>query len=269
MSFDQLQQLNLPALLPQLAGDHLVAFVLVLARVGPLFLLAPVFSARMIPNRAKLIAAGAIALALAPLAERGQTLPTDVFGFGGLMLKEVLVGVAFAFVLAAIGAAVQAGASLLDTLIGFSFASLVDPITNMQNAVIGQIYALFTAMVFVVTGGDQIMIMGLAKSYSLVPLSGMPSMSALGSMGLTALAQVFTIGLEVAAPGVIALLVADAAFAIVARAVPQMNVFMVGLPAKILLGFAAIGASLPFVAVHVQGDLVDAVSTALQGIVGR
>lgn len=257
------------ALVTQLVGDNLVAFVLVLTRVGPLFALAPIFSARMIPVRAKLIAAGAISLALAPLASHGQKLPTSAPLLAQLFFKEALVGFAFALVLSAIGAAVQSGASLLDSIIGFSFASLVDPITNMQNAVLGQVYAMFTALVFVVTGGDQIMIMGLAKSYQLVPLSGFPDPASLGAMGLTALAQVFVIGLEVAAPAVIALLVADAAFAIVARAVPQMNVFIVGLPAKILLGFATVGASLPFVAVHVQNDLQDAVMTALHGLTPR
>jgi flagellar biosynthesis protein FliR len=264
-----LQQIDPTGLLPRVAGAHLVAFVLVIARVGPLFLLAPVFSARMIPARAKLIAAGAIAVALTPLAEHGQKLPSDVLGVGGLVLKEALVGVAFAFVLAAIGAAVQAGASLLDTLIGFSFASLVDPITNMSNAILGQVYALFTALVFVVTGGDHIMIMGLAKSYELVPLSAAPDPGQLGATGFAALASVFTIGLEIAAPAVIALVVADAAFAIVARAVPQMNVFIVGLPAKILLGFATVAASLPYVSMHVQDDLANAVMTALHGLSGK
>jgi flagellar biosynthetic protein FliR len=246
-----------------------VAFVLVFARVGPLFLLAPIFSSRMIPSRAKLVAALAIAFALTPLAERGQKVPEDVLRITGLVLKEALVGIAFAFVLAALSAAIQAGASLLDSIIGFSFASLVDPITNMQNAVLGQIYSVFTVVIFVVTGGDQMMIMGLARSYTLVSLTEGPDTARLGAMGVSALGSVFVIGLEVAAPALIALIVADCAFAIVARAVPQMNVFVVGLPAKIMLGFATVAVSLPFVAVHVQDDLANAVMAALAGISGK
>jgi flagellar biosynthetic protein FliR len=68
---------------------------------------------------------------------------------------------------------------------------------------------------------------------------------------------------------VIALLVADAAFAIVAKAAPQVNIFAVGLPGKILLGFGAIAASLPFVGNHVQDDLQAAVWEALRGLGGR
>lgn len=260
---------GLESLLPQLAGERLVGFVLVLARVGPLFLLAPVFSARFIPGRAKLIAAAALALALAPLATRGQTLPADVVGLAATLLKEIVVGIAFSFVIAALGAAVQAGASLLDSLIGFSFASLIDPITNMNNAIIGQVYALFTALVFVVTGGDQVMIGGLGRTYEVVPLADFPTSGTLAQLGVSTLGSIFGIGLAIVAPVVIALLVADAAFAIVARAAPQMNVFAVGLPAKILLGFATIAASLPFVATHVQDDLQSAVWSALRGLGGR
>jgi flagellar biosynthetic protein FliR len=259
---------GLEGILPQLAGDKLVGFVLVLCRIGPLFLLAPIFSARFIPSRAKLIAAGAIALALAPIASRGQTLPTEIVELVFLVLKEAIVGLAFAFVIAVLGAAVQAGASLIDTIIGFSFAALVDPITNVQNAVVGQLYALFTAMVFVVTGGDQLMIGGLARSYEVVPLDGLPSFANLSALGFAAFTSVFSIGLAIAAPVVIALLVADAAFAIIAKAAPQMNVFSVGLPAKILLGFATIAASMPFVAEHVQADLENAVWQALRGLGG-
>src|SRR4051812_17016171 len=99
----------------------------------------------MIPARAKLVAAAAIAFALTPLAERGQTLPADAVGLLGAVAKEAIVGIGFAFAIGALGAAIQAGASLADSLIGFSFSALVDPITNMQNAVLGQLYAFFAA----------------------------------------------------------------------------------------------------------------------------
>ncbi len=72
------------------------------------------------------------------------------------------------------------------------------------------------------------------------------------------------IGLEIAAPVIIALVVTDAAFGLVARAVPQMNVFVVGLPAKIIVGFAVIAASLPFVAARISDQLEASVFTALR-----
>jgi flagellar biosynthetic protein FliR len=254
--------------LPHLADVQIAGFVLVLARVGALFTLAPVFSSRMLPVRAKVIAAGAISLALTPLATRGHHVPVEPVALGELVLKEMVVGTAFAFSIAALAAAVQAGATLLDTLIGFSFASVLDPITNQQNAILGQLYAIFTAAIFVVTGGAEMMVMGLARSYTIVPIDAYPGASTLAGLASHVFSQVFMVALEVAAPPLIALVVCDAAFGIVARAVPQMNVFVIGLPAKILLGVATIAASLPFLSGHLGDAMQRAVSDGLRGLGG-
>src|SRR5437016_2322298 len=195
-----------------LEADQIAGFVLVMARVGVLFAVAPVFSSRMMPPRAKLIAAGAISLALTPLALRGHHVPTDSVGIAELVVKEVVVGAAFAFAITAVTAGVQATAGLLDTLIGFSFASIVDPITNQQNATLGQLYSLFAAAIFIVTGGVELVVMGLAKSYAVVPIDAFPTTATLMHLATHVFASVFVIALEVAAPPLIAVMVADAAF---------------------------------------------------------
>lgn len=248
--------------LPHVAATELVGYVLVLCRVGGLFVLAPIFSGRMIPAHAKLIVAGAISFAIMPLVTHGAAVPTDLTIIP-LVMKELLVGLAIALSLGAVSAAIAAAASLLDTTIGFSFAVLVDPLTQTQSAVVGQLYSLFSVLVFLMIGGDHLMIQGLAASYRVVPLGHIPSLAQFGALAEHDLGQIFVIGLEVAAPVLIALGLVDAALALVARAVPQMNVFMVGLPAKILVGLGAIAASLPFVATHLQDELQQAVFQAL------
>ncbi len=250
--------------LPGIAEAQLIGFLLVLARVGGLFLLAPIFSSKMIPARAKLLIAGAISLALMPIATSGQHLPSDPAAIAVLIVKEVSVGLAFAFALSMLQAAVAAGAALLDTLVGFSFAAVVDPINGQQTAVLGQFYGLVATMIFLAVGGDQLMIMGLARSYRLLPVTAFPDTGALTSGAVSIVEQVFVIGLEITAPALIAIIVTDAALGVVSRAMPQMNVFVVGLPAKLIAGFAVIGASLPFVAVHLQDDLQSSVMQALQ-----
>jgi len=250
--------------LPELAGENLVAFVLVLARVGGLFVFAPFFSARLIPRQVRLVAAGALALALTPLATGGRPVPDGVAELVGLVAKEVMVGLSLAFAIGALGAAIQAAAGLLDAAIGFSLAAIVDPVTSVQNAILGQFYSLFLVMVLILTGGDHIMIAGFAASYEIVPLDAFPSMVTLSSLAVSGFVQVFVIGLEIVAPVLIALIVIDAAFGLVSRAVPQMNVLFVGLPVKIIAGFVVIGASLPFVAGRLQAELEQAVRAALQ-----
>ena len=249
--------------LPEIAAEQLVAYILVLTRVGGLFVLAPIFSARAVPVQARLVCASALALALTPLAARGQPIPTDAPGMVLLIVKEAIVGLAFAFALSAIVAAVQMAAGLIDTMSGFSYASIVDPFTNVQGGIFGQVYALFVAVVLVVTGGDQIMIAGLAGTFEVVPLTATPSFDSLGQLALDGFAQVFVLGLEVAAPALIALVVVDAALALVARAAPQLNMFSVGLPAKILVALAVVISSLPFVANHVRTELESTVRQTL------
>ena len=91
--------------LPNLAGAEVMGFVLVLARVGGLFVLAPGFSSKMIPAQAKLIIAAAISFALMPIAMHGHVLPTAPGPLAFLIMKEVLVGLAFALPLAMLGGA--------------------------------------------------------------------------------------------------------------------------------------------------------------------
>ncbi len=102
-----------------------------LCRVGGLFVLAPVFSAAMIPMRAKLMLAVAISFALTPIAVHGQTVPPTRVAFVLLMREgDRSSGSLRASRSALVGAAVQARRELLDTMIGFSFASLIDPINK-------------------------------------------------------------------------------------------------------------------------------------------
>jgi len=264
------QQLQLPdgLQLPELAGTHVLAFVLVLARVGPLFVLAPVLSSSILIARAKFLAAAAFAVALAPIAARSYAIPQDPIGFAGALVQEIGVGIAFALALGVLLAAVQAGASLLDTLVGFSFGALVDPLTGVQAAVLGQIYTMFALMIFVLMNGVELMVTGLAKSYELVPLGTFPTAGALGRLALDACATVPIMALELIGPVMIAVVLADGAFGLMARAVPQMNVFVIGLPVKVIVAFALVAASLPFVGTHLEDGFQEQLVRGLQALAG-
>jgi flagellar biosynthetic protein FliR len=258
-------QAALQSSLPSFAGDKAVAFLLVLCRVGGLFVLAPIFSGRMIPVQAKMIIAGAVSFTMMPIVTAGVTIPTGI-AVAPLMVKETLVGLAFALALGALGAAVQFAASILDTMIGFSMAALIDPMTQAPAAILGQFYSLFSVLVFLLIGGDQLMIEGFAASYRLIPIGETPSVTQLGTLATSDLSTVSLIGLELGAPVIIALALVDIAFGLIARTVPQMNVFVVGLPAKIMVGFAAIGASLAFVTGDLQSLLQQTVMQTLTAL---
>ncbi|MEV4422995.1 flagellar biosynthetic protein FliR [Patulibacter sp. NPDC049589] len=248
----------------QLTGLQPAAFLLVLARVSPLFLLAPLFSASTIPPRVKGIVAVALALGMAPVALAGQVVPTEPIALVELLVKELIVGAAFAFALACVLAGFQAVGALLDIQIGFAFGAQIDPMTGGQGAVLGKLYAMVGIAILVAMNGDQLIIAGLARTYDLVPLLAFPDLRSMVSGTFAAFTGILTAALQVGAPVLLTLLLTDAAFAMVSRVVPQMNVFAVGFPAKVVVGMLMIVVTLPFAAGWFGDRLTGSVASALQ-----
>ena len=253
-------------LLQQFSEQQVAGFILVLARVTPLFILAPLLSSRMIPRRVRGIAAVGLAVGMAPLALHGETLPLAALPLTELILKELLVGMAYAFAIAVVFAAVSAAGGFLDTLIGFSYGSLVDPLTGVQAPVLTQLYGMVGVLIFIAIGGDGWMIQGLARTYDLVPLVSFPSLASLVGGAQASFASIFHSALEIAAPVILALVITDAAFGVVARVVPQLNVFAVGFPVKIAIGLLIVGVSLPFVGGWIADELQASIASALDTI---
>ena len=251
-------------LLRQIGEQHVVSFFLALARIGPLFVVAPLFSSKMIPLRARGVAAVALAVGISPIALKDAKVPTDALSIAGLVGKEALVGFAFAFAISVLFAAVSVAGSVLDTLIGFSYGGLVDPVNGNQSSVLSQLYTLVGVMIFIAIGGDTWMIQGLAKTYDLVGITDMPSIGAMVGGAQHTFATIFVSAVQLAAPVLIALIITDAGFGVVSRVMPQLNVFAVGFPAKILVGFLIVAASLPFVAGWIGNQLEQSVMSALQ-----
>lgn len=261
--------MDVDALIAQYGGDQQIAgFLLVLSRVTPLFLLAPLFSSRLLPGRARTVIALALTVGLAPIAVRATRgeIPLDVIGYGGLMAKELLVGMAFAYTLAALFAAVSVAGSLLDNLVGFSYGALIDPVTGNQSTVISQLYGMVGLGVFMAMHGDAWIIQGVARTYDLVPLLAAPALGSLVEGTQVAFSGIMGAALQVCAPVLIAVTLTDIAFAVVSRVVPQLNVFAVGFPAKVTVGLIVIGASLPFVAGWLSDELQGSISDALRTI---
>jgi flagellar biosynthetic protein FliR len=241
----------------------LLTFFAVLARVSPLFAIAPLFSSKSVPKRVRGIIAVALAMGLSAVLPPAD-LPTDPWGVAGLIAKELLVGAAFAYALAALFAALEVAGSFLDTLIGFSFGALVDPITGNQSAVLSRMYALLGVMIFIAIGGDTWVIMGLARTYEAVPLTEAPAIGSLVAGVAHAFATIFLSAIQVAGPVILALILTDAAFGVVSRVVPQLNVFAVGFPAKVTVGLVLLGVTLPFVGGWLASEVQVSVEQALR-----
>jgi flagellar biosynthetic protein FliR len=250
-------------LLRQLAGNELAGFILVLARVTPLFVIAPLFSSQIIPPHVRGIIAVGISIGLAPIALHGQHVPSDPLALLGLVVEGLLVGLGFAFTLAVLMGAIESAGSVIDVLSGFSYGQLINPMNNQESAVIARFYSLVGTLIFLVIDGDAWTIRGLARTFQLVPLTSGPRLKSLVGGAEQVFTTVFASALEVAAPVLVALLITDVAFGVVSRVVPQLNVFAVGFPTKVAVALLVVGASLPFTANWISNQLTVSVGDAL------
>jgi flagellar biosynthesis protein FliR len=250
-------------LLGNFAGNELAGFILVLARVTPLFLIAPLFSSSLIPPRVRGVIAVAISIGLTPIALHGQHVPADPVTLAGLVVAGLLVGFAFAFALSVLMAAIESAGAIVDVVSGFSYGSLINPLNGDQGAVITRFYALVGTVIFLVIGGDAWTLRGLSRTFSLVPLTQGPRLASLVGGVERAFSTVFTAALEIAAPVLIALLITDVAFGVVSRVVPQINVFAIGFPTKVAVAMLVVGASLPFFGNWISDQLSTSVGAAL------
>ncbi len=249
-------------------GNGAPAFALTLARVSGLFLMSPVFSSRMIPVRAKLLLAIGVTLAALPLAAGGRDIPPGVAEIAVLAVKEVLVGVAIAFSVSLAFAAVAFAGGLIDLTVGFAFANVVDPLQNTQISVIGQFYSLLASAVFVTIGGPDLLIAGVVRSFEIVPVTEMPEWAVLSGAIVASIGGLFSVGLQVAAPVIVTLLVTDAAIGFLARIAPQMNIFGIELPGKITAMFLLMLMTVPLLVTSIGDALRDGLADMFRMLLG-
>ena len=262
MSAAQAQQL-----LGAIGTSHILAFFLVMARVGPLFVLAPLFSSSYLPPQVRAVLAVGLAVGLTGIADHGQQMPSSVFAFGGLVLEQLLVGGALAFAMATLFAAIQSAGTLLDATSGFSFGAMLNPLTGTQDAILTQLYGLVGTAIFIGFGGDGWVLRGIGRTFSLVPLTGSVSLRSVVGGSVSLFANIFVSAIEVAAPVMLAVLITDIAFGMLSRVVPQLNVYAVGFPVKIGVALIAVTVSLPFVGGWFGGQLQGTVGSALRELV--
>ncbi len=247
-------------------GQPVTGFFLVLARITPLFVVAPLFSSSMIPTSVKGVVAVGFAIGLTGIAMHGQHIPGDPLPVAGLLVVNLLVGLLVAFAVSAVLAAIQTAGGLVDSLSGFSFGATVDPINGNQGGTFTEFYGLVGVMLFIVIGGDAWTLQGLARTFDLVPLTKAPQIGPMVAGAETACVSIFVLAVEVAAPAILAMLITDVAFGLVSKVVPQMNAFSVAFPLKVGVAILVVGASLPFLGGWMSNQMYTSVATALNAL---
>jgi flagellar biosynthetic protein FliR len=166
-----------------------------------------------------------------------------------LIIKELLVGLSIGFVSSMLFAAVQFAGSLIDTEIGFGFVELANPFNDEPVTVFGQIQIILFTILFLLFNGHYFLILAIQKSFEIVPLLGvnLTSDKMLAHI-ISLIANIFVLAVKFAAPIYITLIVTELALGVVARTVPQINIFFVGMPLKIVIGLWTAILALPMLA---------------------
>ena len=241
----------------QVPIEQVLAVLLVTIRVSAWLVVAPPFNSRAIPTLVKVAVAVAIALPIGPRLVDQAPSP-EVFPVLLAALIQVVVGLTLGFLAQLLFSAVQAAGELIDLASGFTLATLYDPLSNVSSSMFGRINQLIAVTLLFATNGHLFLLRGFMASYEVFPLHP----TSIGVLTQTVLAHVgtfFTSALQIAAPVVVVLFLAELALGLVSRAVPSLNVFAMSFPVKILLTL-----SLAAVAV---GLLPGAVSTIMDRIV--
>ncbi|TMV13808.1 flagellar type III secretion system protein FliR [Paenibacillus thermoaerophilus] len=213
--------------------------LLVFCRILSYFSVMPLISSRNIPNLWKIGMAAMLAFITLPTLETAQG-PAFDDGYIVLLLKEIVVGLALGFVGLLFFSAIQASGSFIDMQIGFGIANIVDPMTGQQTPLIGQLKYMIALVLMLAVNAHHIVISAIIESYRWIPLESADfySVWAKGNPAdflVRGLADMFAISFKLAAPLVVAVFLVDLALGILAKTAPQFNVFVLGIPIKILV----------------------------------
>ena len=219
--------------------DNIDIFLLILIRMIGFVMVLPVLSGTNVPNVTKVgLCIFLAVIVLSSGTARQATYDDTLFGYIFLMVKEFLVGFITAFLVYMVFSVFYFVGQLVDFQIGFSMVSVFDPMIQIQVPITGNLFYLVISMLFVQSGGLRNMIYTIAKSYTILPIgkASLISNAAVMRYILDIMVNYFLIGIQFALPIVGTVLIVDIALGLLTKAVPQMNVFVVGMPIKLLVG---------------------------------
>jgi flagellar biosynthetic protein FliR len=214
------------------------AFLLIFVRVTSFFITLPLFSYRTIPNTFK-VGLGFFFAMIMVFAVDTPLFEINLAYFL-LIMKEALVGITIGFIAYIMVSAIQIAGGFIDFQMGFAMVNIMDPQTGAQSPIMGQYLYVMSLFVLLVINGHHLILDGIYYSYQFIPLdqAWLPlGHEEVAKYIVTSFNSMFMIAFQMSLPIVASLFLVDVALGIAARTFPQLNIFVVGLPLKIGVGF--------------------------------
>lgn len=231
----------------------IVAFVFPLARILGFIATAPLWGTAGIPRRTRLILAISIAVAITPtLPPMPSVQPGSLAGLW-ILAQQMLIGIGMGFAAKIVFTAFDLAGEFIGAQMGLGFATFYDPLSSSQTPVIAEFINLIALLLFLSMNGHLLYLATLAQSFFAIPISATP-LGASSWLNLAELgSKIFSAGLLLSLPIIVALMITNVALAVLTRAAPQLNLFALGFPLTLMGGFVALAISLNYLATPLQG----------------
>jgi len=225
--------------------DKFLILLLVFVRMVSLFVVTPIFGRKEVPRYLKIGLAFFCSYIMVPMLGDVQIQYSNLLSFAVIVGKEFLVGIIIGFVSFLVFSALFVAGQIIDMQIGFGMINVLDPTMNTQVPLTGNFIYLLTSLFFLIINGHHILLSALFKSYSVLPIDGFAFTEAMVNNITTIFTDIFVLGFKISIPVIAAVLLAEVALGILSRTVPQMNVFVVGIPLKLGIGIFTLYLMMP------------------------
>ncbi|GGH17689.1 flagellar biosynthetic protein FliR [Paenibacillus segetis] len=218
-------------------------FMLIFCRMSAFFVVAPIFASKTVPSTFKIGISAMVAFLILLIQGTDQVIPMDL-SYVLLIIREVLIGLLLGFVAYLMFTVIQIAGSFIDIQIGFGIANVIDPMTGASAPVLGNFKYMFATLLFLSMNGHHYLLDAVIRSYNWIPLSNdlfqRIYSGNLSDFLIKTFSQSFLLAFQMAAPLVVALFLTDVALGFLARSAPQFNVFVIGIPLKIIVGLGVL-----------------------------
>lgn len=251
-----------------LSPEQFKSFILVLIRISIVLFMLPIFGTAMLPNLVKAGLALTISFALFTVVRPDPNLfPESLLSSLNLIVSELIFGLAIGLTIRLFFAAIQLGGQLVGFQMGFAISNVLDPESGAQTPIVAHMGYWIAIVIFLLLNGHHILLKTLADSFSIVEVGSFGFRGGLFQKVLEASGDMFVLAIKFGAPAIAALLFTSAAFGIVAKVVPQMNILIVAFPLKIVVGLFFFGLSLR-VLLYLSNQYVVGLESMLRVIMG-
>ena len=237
---------------------ELERFLFVFFRVGALILFVPVLGSRQIPSSMKIGFILFLSIVIFPLVQdRPMPEPQGIFELSTFLISDVTIGLGIAFIARLIFTAVQIAGTVVDFQMGFGVVNVLDPQTDTQVSVTAQFHNIIAVLIFLVIDAHHFIIQAIVESFFIINPAEINFASITPGYMLYLFSATFTTAVKIAAPIMAILFFLSVGLGLVARTVPQMNVFIVGFPLQIGVGLLMVGLSISFFNMLVQQQVYE------------